>query len=463
MIIDFFLPSKTMIHKDRMRHLIAAPPENGKYVLYWMQQAQRVAYNHALCHAVEIASELVLPLVAGVVLTPDFPEAGLRHYVFMLEGLADVQKDLKERGIPFVIKTGPMVETVLTLAGKAAWVVTDVGYLRIQRQWREQVARGVKCPYTEIETDVIVPVSAASSKEESAARTLRPRIMKQLDAHLDPVLMPEYRMKNAFPPMPLSGSIDPLKLAEQVAVENIPPVKIFHGGYAEAKARLNRFISEKLADYDTLARDPAARCQSDLSPYLHFGQISAVEIVREVRASSAPDAARTAFIEQVAVRRELAVNFVFYNPGYDQYESAVPSWAKQTLSGHQKDRRPHLYSVDVFEQAKTHDPYWNAAQIEMVATGKMHNYMRMYWGKKIIEWTRTPEEAFEIMRMLNNRYELDGRDANGFAGVAWCFGRHDRPWGERPVFGKVRYMNAAGLNRKFAINEYVSRVSALQC
>ena len=199
----------------------------------------------------------------------------------------------------------------------------------------------------------------------------------------------------------------------------------------------------------------------DLGPYLHFGQISPVEIVREVRAASAPDAAKAAFIEQVTVRRELAVNFVFYNPGYDQYESAVPSWARQTLSEHQKDRRPYLYSADALEQAKTHDPYWNAAQMEMVASGKMHNYMRMYWGKKIMEWTRTPEEAFHIMLMLNNRYELDGRDPNGFAGVAWCFGRHDRPWGERPVFGKVRYMNAEGLKRKFAINDYVNRITAM--
>ncbi|MFZ2633686.1 MAG: deoxyribodipyrimidine photo-lyase [Desulfosalsimonadaceae bacterium] len=452
-----------MIHKDRVRHLTAAPPESGKYVLYWMQQAQRVAYNHALCHAVEIAGELALPLVVGFVLTPDFPESNLRHYVFMLEGIADIQQELKTLGIPFVIKTGPMVETVLSLAEKTAWLVTDAGYLRIQREWRKQVASEVKCPYTEIETDVIVPVSAASPKEEFAARTLRPKIMKQMDAHLDPVLLPEYHMKHSALPMPPSGPIDPLKLAEKAAaIQNTLPVKTFRGGYGEAKARLKRFISENLANYDTLARDPVAGCQSDLSPYLHFGQISPVEIVREIKASSAPDAAKAAFIEQVTVRRELAVNFVFYNPGYDQYESAVPSWARQTLSEHQKDRRPYLYSAEVLEQGKTHDPFWNAAQMEMVISGKMHNYMRMYWGKKIIEWTRTPEEAFHIMLMLNNRYELDGRDPNGFAGVAWCFGRHDRPWGERPVFGKVRYMNAEGLKRKFAINEYVNRITAMQ-
>jgi deoxyribodipyrimidine photo-lyase len=266
-------------------------------------------------------------------------------------------------------------------------------------------------------------------------------------------------MKNAAPPVEPSDLIDPVKLAGQaVFTKNILPVNTFRGGYTEAKARLKRFIEGKLADYDTLARDPVAGCQSDLGPYLHFGQISPVEIVREIRASSAPEAARAAFIEQVAVRRELAINFVFYNPVYDQYESAVPSWAKQTLFDHQEDPRPYLYSADDLEKGKTHDPYWNAAQMEMVISGKMHNYMRMYWGKKIMEWTRTPEEAFAIMLMLNNRYELDGRDANGFTGVAWCFGRHDRPWGERPVFGNVRYMNAEGLKRKFAISEYVNRM-----
>lgn len=452
-----------MIQKNRIRHLIGAPPQKSDHVLYWMQQAQRVAHNHALCHALEIANDLSLPLVVGVVLTPDFPEANLRHYVFMLEGLANVQKELKSIGIPFLIQTGKMVETVLSLAKTAAWVVTDGGYLRIQRQWREQVAKGLRCPYTEVETDAIVPVAAASGKEEFAARTIRPKIMKQMDAYLEPVNLPEYRMKPAISPVPPSPPIDPAALAGQVApFSQVPPSTIFRGGYAEAKKRLHRFLAEHLANYDTLANDPAANYRSDLSPYLHFGQIAPVEIVREVQAANAPESAKAAFIEQLAVRRELAINFVFYNPGYDQYDSAVPAWARQTLFDHRKDARPYLYSVDALEAGDTHDPYWNAAQMEMVITGKMHNYLRMYWGKKILEWSRTPEEAFSVMLMLNNRYELDGRDPNGFTGVAWCFGRHDRPWGERAVFGKVRYMNAEGLKRKFAIGDYVARISGLK-
>jgi deoxyribodipyrimidine photo-lyase len=447
-----------MIHKDRIRHLIAPPPRAGQYVLYWMQQAQRVQCNHALAHAIEIANELNLPLAVGFVLTPDFPEANLRHYVFMLEGIAEVQKDLQNLGIPFVLKTGPMVESVLAMAPKAAWVVADVGYLRIQRQWREQVAKALRCPYTEVETDAVVPVAIASSKEESAARTLRPKIMKKLDAYLDPVVLSEYRMRQTSQKIQPSDSISPIKLAGQMAKnKNISPVTYFHGGHAQAKQRLKKFISENLAAYDFLSRDPTKNCQSDLSPYLHFGQISPLEIVHEVQSADAPDAAKKAFIEQVVVRRELAINFVFYNPGYDRYEDAVPPWAQKTLKDHAEDKRPYIYSLEQFENADTHDPYWNAAQREMVKTGKMHNYMRMYWGKKIIEWTQTPREAFEIMIALNNRYELDGRGPNGFAGAAWCFGRHDRPWQERVVFGKVRYMNAAGLERKFNIAEYARR------
>ncbi len=451
-----------MIHKDRIRHLIAPPPRTGQYVLYWMQQAQRVQCNHALAHAIEIANEFNLPLVVGFVLTPDFPEANLRHYVFMLEGIAETQKEFQKLGIQFVFKNGPMVESVLKIADKAAWVITDVGYLSVQRQWREQVARALRCPYTEVETDAVVPVSVASSKEESAARTLRPKIMKKLDAYLGPVVMPEYRIKNKSIHLETCANIEPFKLAKKISkVINIQTVKNFQGGHSEAIANLKRFCFENLSAYDFLSRDPTKNCQSDLSPYLHFGQISPVEIIREVKAADAPDAAKEAFIEQVVVRRELAVNFVFYNPGYDRYEDAVPAWAQKTLKDHIKDKRPYIYSLAQFERGLTHDPYWNAAQMEMVIKGKMHNYMRMYWGKKIIEWTKTPQQAFEIMLALNNRYELDGRDPNGFAGVAWCFGRHDRPWQERPIFGKIRYMNAAGLERKFEITEYVQRVEAL--
>ncbi|MFP4533069.1 MAG: deoxyribodipyrimidine photo-lyase, partial [Desulfobacterales bacterium] len=434
----------------------------GSYVLYWMQQAQRTEYNHALAYAVQTADELDLPLVVGFVLTPDFPEANLRHYQFMLQGIADVKANLEKADIPFVIQTGEMVASVVKLAEKAAWVVTDVGYLRIQRQWRDAVAKAIPCLFTAVETDVIVPVAVASEKEETAARTLRPRILKQKDDFFDPVPAPRRRGHPAALPDGMSSAPDPARLLSEIPVNSaVPPVSAFKGGQQAAKIHLNRFIGEQLADYDSLARDPAAQCQSNMSPYLHFGQISPVSIYQEVSRADAPDAAKWAYLEQLLVRRELAINFVHHNPGYDRYETAVPKWAQKSLQTHKSDPRPYVYTRAQFEQALTHDPYWNAAQMEMTATGKMHNYMRMYWGKKIIEWTKDPAEAFDIILYLNNKYELDGRDANSFTGVAWCFGRHDRPWQERQIFGKVRYMNARGLERKFKIANYVERVNSL--
>ncbi len=453
-----------MIHPHRIRHFPGPPPSSGQgsYICYWMQQAQRVDGNPALCFALEKANELKLPLMVAFVLTPDFPEANFRHYRFMLEGIADVQKTLVEKRIPFALETGPMIETVLSLARQAAWVITDAGYLRIQRQWRDTIAKKLACAFTIVESDCVVPVATASGKEESAARTLRPRIMKKLDAYLDPVVLPDYWMKNTVHPFSSTPLIHPQALSARIAGDDsVFPVTGFSGGETVALARLEQFVADRLSDYDTLARDPAAGCRSDLSGHLHFGQISPVNVVRAIRESHAPEKPKAAFIEQVVVRRELAINFVYYNSGYDRYEQAVPGWAQSTLDKHRMDQRPYLYDAAALEGARTHDPYWNAAQMEMVLTGRMHNYMRMYWGKKIIEWSPTPEAAFEIMLTLNNRYEIDGRDPNGFTGVAWCFGRHDRPFAERSVFGKIRYMNAAGLKRKFKIDRYVARIQAL--
>lgn len=449
------------VEKERIRHFTGVPPKTGAFVLYWMQQAQRVHFNHALGYAAERAVDLGLPLAACFVVTPGFPEAGFRHYRFMLEGITEVQAEMAKLHIPFVIRIGDMVEEVLSMAKAAAWVVTDVGYLKIQRKWRKEIQQSLWCPYTEVETDVVVPVASASDKEEYGARTIRPKLMAKAGAFLRVVGLPAYGKAGAGSPVVSpSKPVDPDRLARKVSTASDPSESIpFRGGYAAAKGHLQMFIREQLADYETLSRDPTAKCQSNLSPYLHFGQISPVEIILEIKKTNAPAGAAEAFIEQLLVRRELAVNFVHYNPGYNRYETAVPDWAKLTLAAHAKDRRPYTYSFAEFEEGRTHDPYWNAAQMEMVTTGKMHNYMRMYWGKKIIEWTRHPNDAFDTMLALNNRYELDGRDPNGFAGVAWCFGRHDRAWKEREIFGKIRYMNAKGLERKFRIAQYVKAYS----
>ena len=445
-----------MVHDARIRHFAGIVPEDGHFVLYWMQQAQRIRCNHALVFAGERARDLGLPVVVGFVVTPGFPEAVYRHYRFMLEGIADVQAALGRMGVPFVIRVGEVAESVLSMAEGAAWVVTDAGYLRIQRQWRREVEQSLRCSYTEVETDVVVPVASASGKAEYAARTLRPKLMRQVEAFSGVVDFPEDAARGEASGIAPSDPVDPEDLASRVSTRGgMDDALVLRGGYAEARRLLEDFTRGHLGDYKTLSREPAAGCRSDLSAYLHFGQIAPVEILAEIEAADAPADAKEAFIEQLVVRRELAINFVYYTEDYDRYESAVPGWAKRTLADHEKDARPYLYSQEAFEAGRTHDPYWNAAQAEMVATGKMHNTMRMYWGKKIIEWTNNPKEAFDIMLALNNRYETDGRDANGFAGVAWCFGLHDRPWKEREIFGKVRYMNAAGLKRKYRIAQYV--------
>ena len=240
-----------------------------------------------------------------------------------------------------------------------------------------------------------------------------------------------------------------LKIDETVSLSNQ-----FRGGTNVALSILKEFIKKHLSKYPQGKNDPTKNHISNLSPYLHFGQISPLTVTLRLQQIKNPGI--DSFLEELIIRRELSINFVYYNKDYDSFQS-IPTWCKNTLSDHRHDKREHVYNLEEFEYAQTHDPYWNAAQKQMVTTGKMHGYMRMYWGKKIIEWTSSPEEAYTIALKLNNKYELDGRDPNGFAGVAWCFGKHDRPWIERSIFGKIRYMNAKGLKRKFDIDLYAKQ------
>jgi deoxyribodipyrimidine photo-lyase len=314
-----------------------------------------------------------------------------------------------------------------------------------------------------VESEVVVPVEEACPKEAYSAAVLRPKIHIHLRKYLVPLSESpvKQRLRNLdFQGLDLKKS--PATILSSLAIDQtVTPVSQFRGGTGEAKKLLEDFIAHKLKDYGELRGDPSLDCVSHMSPYLHFGQISPLTIVFQVQeAGRVPPKSREAYLEELIVRRELAMNFVHYNPAYDSFQ-AIPDWARKTLKGHQRDAREYLYSREKLENARTHDPYWNAAQREMVLTGKMHNYMRMYWGKKILEWSPSPEEAFRIALYLNNKYELDGRDPNSFTGVAWCFGKHDRPWGERKIFGQVRYMNDAGLRRKFNIEAYVRKVKDL--
>lgn len=442
-----------MVQNERIKFLNQKSPRIGGYVLYWMQASQRSECNHALEYAISKANELKLPVIVFFGITDHFPEANERHYAFMLEGLREVQESLEKRGIRMVIRHESPERGVIRMSDEASVVVVDRGYLGIQRVWREDVAKRIDCPFIQVESDVIVPVEEASPKEEYAAATIRSKIHKKLDYFLIPIIQTEpivdslYFEFDSFEVKDVEKALSKLKIDRSV-----PKVNSIQGGTKEALKHLEFFLEKKLDRYPELRNDPTVDYHSHMSPYLHFGQISPLFIALKTLETKSP--ATEGFLEELIVRRELSMNFVFYNKKYDSFES-IPKWAQQTLKTHQEEKKPYLYSMQELEKAATHDPYWNAAQKEMILKGKMHGYMRMYWGKKILEWSRIPEEAFRVALYLNNKYELDGRDPNGFSGVAWCFGKHDRPWPERTIFGNVRYMNDKGLKRKFDADQYV--------
>jgi deoxyribodipyrimidine photo-lyase len=447
------------IQIERVRDLNEADVREGAYVLYWMQSSQRAEQNHALEYAVQRANDLDQRLLVVFGLTDDYPEANLRHYTFMLEGLKDAQEALEKRGIKMVVRKGSPDEVALDAGKDASLLVTDRGYLRPQKRWREKVAGEAGCLVTQVESDVIVPVELASDKQEHAARTLRPRIQEYLEdflVGLTPTKISKQSLnmkaegldlsdiERVLGGMDLDGSVGALS-------------HLYRGGTSEAKKVFRRFLKNSFDAYVGHRNQPQTDDVSHMSKYLHFGQISPIWLVLEARKASAKQDNIEAFVEELVVRRELSMNFVFYNDDYDSY-SNLPGWAKKTLEEHKGDEREYAYTRKQLENAETHDDYWNAAMKEMVHTGYMHNYMRMYWGKKILEWSNTPEYAYRTTLYLNNKYFLDGRDPNSFANVAWVFGQHDRGWTERQVYGKVRYMSAGGLERKTKPDQYVEKV-----
>ncbi len=446
------------VKTELINELNAKPINHGRFGLYWMQAAQRTHWNHALEHAIDLANQQQLPLVVLFCLVSDFPGANLRHYHFMLEGLLETQVALKDKGVKFVLRLGSPEVMVPEVASQAAWVITDAGHLRIQRHWRYEVARHIDCHMIEVETNCIVPIEEVSDKENFSAGTLRPRMHRQLESYM--IALRQQRPK--CPSLSLRLKSEDFRSVDQLLKKlsldtSVQPVAHVTPGTQAALKRLHDFLKHKLCHFHDLRNDPGQDYTSGLSPYLHFGQISPLYIALEARKQE-PGPGLDSFLEELIVRRELAQNFVHYNPHYDQFKG-LAAWAQRTLNFHARDKRDVVYTLETLERAQTHDPYWNAAQLELVHLGTMHGYMRMYWGKKILEWSASPQEGFDMALGLNNKYQLDGRDPNGFAGVAWCFGQHDRAWGERPVFGKVRYMNANGLKRKFDIEAYVQRVT----
>ena len=449
-----------MIQSERIRALNDLPVrKDGGYVLYWMQAAQRETYNHALEFSIERANDLDLPLLVVFGLMDDYPEANERHYAFMLEGLRETAKRIRERGAAFRVYHGSPEKVATKAAQKAAIAVTDRGYLRHQKLWREYVASNAGCSVFQIESEAVVPVDSVSDKEEYAARTIRPKITRLLEQFLQPLDRRSIKVNQLPQDIPDGIDIADSGFLTQLTLDrSVAPLSSLKGGPSEARRKLKDFINNKLPNYAKDRNDPANDYTSGLSHYLHFGQISPVQIALNVQASNGGKENIEDYLEELIVRRELSFNFTHHNPHYDEYR-CLPEWAMKTLEDHREDKREYLYSVQELEEAATHDPYWNAAMIEMRNFGTMKGYMRMYWGKKILEWSEHPEEAFEQTLYLNNKYFVDGRDPNSYCGVAWIYGKHDRPWTERPIFGKIRYMNANGLKRKFDIEQYVANVT----
>jgi deoxyribodipyrimidine photo-lyase len=439
-----------------------APNPEGRAVVYWMQRAQRAVDNPALETAIRAANLLKKPVVVFASMVRDYPNANLRSYTFFAEGLKAVSREMERRGIGFVLRAWPENDLIKFCDDVSpCLVVGDENPIREPERWRKDYAKRLRVPFWTVDADVIVP-SHLLLKEQYGARTIRPRISPLLDEFLVPVgkLKPHVHWKSVKKIASLSPEAD---LLENLPINRaIAPVKSMRGGTDEGLKWLKSFLRERLAGYDEGRNHPDRDHTSRLSPYLHFGHLGPHTVALAVKNSQAPAGDREAFLEQLIVRRELAINFCRYNPNYDNLKCAE-TWALRTLKEHARDEREYLYSERQLENAETHDPLWNAAQRQMVVTGWMHGYLRMYWAKKILEWTRSAEEAFAIAVRLNDHYELDGRDPNGYAGIAWAIaGKHDRAWGpERPVYGKIRYMSYQSTSRNFNSKAYIERVNAL--
>jgi len=433
------------------------PRVDGACVVYWMQRAQRGIDNPALDVAIEVANILRKPVVVFFAPVPFYSHANLRHYRFLNDGIPDIAAALDKRNVGFVLRPYPD-HSLLKFCDevKPALVVGDENPMREPEQWREKAARTLKVPLWTVDADVIVPARLLE-KAQYAAHTIRPRLQRHLGQFLIASRNPSanFRCKNARGLKSLDPECDVTHGWNMD--RSVSPVSDWKAGSSEAFRLLRYFVRHKLRGYGTQRNKPEIDHTSRLSPYLHFGHISPITVALAVQNADAPKADKEAFLNQVITWRELSVNLVRFNAEYDSFECAEP-WAHRTLAKHAKDHRPIIYSERQLEHAETHDPLWNAAQMQMVNTGWMHNYVRMYWAKKILEWSPTAPEAHQIAVRLNDKYELDGRDPNGYAGIAWAIvGKFDRPWFEQPIFGKIRYMSGESTGRKFDSKKYIQK------
>lgn len=426
--------------------------------VYWMSRDQRAQDNWALVYAAYLAKAADSAFAVVFCLAAGFPNGNSYHYRFMINGLKETAKELEALNIPFYLLIGRPQDEIPNFVKyhKVDTLICDFMPLKVPMAWREEVAAQLDIPVIEVDAHNVVPCRVASGKQEYAARTIRPKIHRLLDGFLTefPQMKRQTAVFSESVPAPDWGRAETL-----YPYDGLFPVTA--GAKAGAET-LREFTDEKLSLYNEKRNNPNFDAQSMMSPYFHFGQVAPQRAALNVLAADAPDDDREAYIEELIVRRELADNYCLYNPDYDSIDGA-DAWALKTLDEHRADRRDYVYSYEHFELADTHDTLWNAAQMQLKFTGGMHGYMRMYWAKKILEWTADPETAFRYALLLNDTYALDGRDPNGYVGVAWSVaGVHDRAWTERPVYGKIRYMNRNGCRSKFDVVGYIDRIDEIK-
>jgi deoxyribodipyrimidine photo-lyase len=448
---------------ERVRKLNDREPREG-YVLYWSQMNRRAESNHALAFAADLANQRGVPVLFYEGLTCTYPFANDRFHTFLLEGVPETARRLDKLGIGYVFhlrkRRADRDDALYRLAAGAAAVVTDDYPAFIAAQHNRSVPSRLEIPYYAVDSSCIVPM-AHFDKQEYAAYTFRPKMRKALAGYMKPV--PPIRMKKKWNAAisPLHCEVSETNIAALVAAceidHTVKPSVGFRGGRKEAKRRLRHFLEHNLRRYAKTSNQPSEQSTSGMSPYLHFGVISSLEIALAAKGyAEEHKLIAEDFLEQLIVRRELAFNFARFCANPNQL-SALPNWARKTLKKHVKDKRDQIYTRAQFELAQTHDQLWNAAQREMLRDGTIHGYYRMYWGKKIIEWSRTHEDALDTMIYLHDKYALDGRDPNTYTNILWCFGLHDRPWQERPIFGMVRYMSLDGMKRKTDVKAYLDK------
>ncbi len=456
--------------EPRVLPLNERPPRpESSWVLYCAQASRRTESHHGLAFAARLANRFRLPLLYLEELRCE-QCANDRMHTFALEGVPEKARRLAELdiGYAFRLHTDPAEgdKWLLEATSQAAAIVLDDYPVPPHRESNEKLAARIDVAAYAVESSCVVPMSLFT-KREYAAYTIRPKITRLLAEHMQPA--PGIEVERPFREKPPAWHTEVAeagikRLVARCPIDHgIPPSTCFRGGRRNAERRLEIFLEQNLHRYGGERNDPTAHATSNLSPYLHFGQISSLETALAAQSyAEAHSLAAEAFLEELIVRRELAFNFALHEPKRLRTLDSLPDWVRKTLKKHARDKREYVYTHEQFASAETHDELWNAAQKELLLRGKIHGYYRMYWGKKIIEWSADHEAALETMLRLHDVYALDGRDPNTYTNILWCFGLHDRPWKGRPIFGTVRWMSLEGMRRKTSVDAYLAEMDELE-